>query len=77
MCVFGQKEFSLFQWSKLVDSRFCDSSPFYLYDHFVDWIWDICILGSSLQSLRVAVGTAHNTVVLWDVASSKCIECFY
>ena len=77
MCVFGQKEFSLFQWSKLVDSRFCDSSPFYLYDHFVDWIWDICILGSSPQSLRVAVGTAHNTVVLWDVASSSCVESFY
>ena len=55
VCVFGQREFSLFRWSKLVDSAFCDASPFYANDHFVDWIWDVCILNADDQPLRVAV----------------------
>ena len=77
VCVFGQREFSLFRWSKLVDSAFCDASPFYANDHFVDWIWDVCILNVDDQPLRVAVGTAHNTVVLYDIASDSCVESYY
>lgn len=77
VCVFGQREFSLFRWSKLVDSAFCDASPFYTNDHFVDWIWNVCILNVDDQPLRVAVGTAHNTVVLYDIASNSCVESYY
>lgn len=41
------------------------------YD-FVDWIWDVCLLDT-----RLAIGTAHNTVVMWDIRSNEPTECYY
>lgn len=41
------------------------------YD-FVDWIWDVCLVDSKL-----AIGTAHNTVVIWDIIDNKPVTCYY
>lgn len=78
MCVFGQKEFAIYNWKQLKESQFQIINPIYIYDHFVDWIWDVCFMGPTSNDItQIAIGTAHNTVVLWNTKCNEPIQCFY
>ena len=59
----------LFDWEAMVASGFTQTIPLYTKFDFVDWIWDVCIMEPKGEQL--AIGTAHNTVVLWSTVSSK------
>lgn len=71
-CVFGQKEFVLFNWNQFISSGFSSIKVICEKCNFVDWIWDVCLVDSGL-----AIGTAHNTVVMWDIQNNEPMNCYY
>lgn len=78
VCIFGQKELTLYRWSEIVESHFQTIQPIYQYDRFIDWIWDVCFVDKSTNDFsKLAIGTFHNAVILWNTQTNEPIECYY
>ena len=62
-------------WSAMEASGF--DSPHILCEQFafVDWIWDVCVVNENCSQL--AIGTAHNSVVIWDLQDNKPLRYHY
>ena len=68
----------MFNWGDMLSQEFKQAEVLYRCENFVDWIWDIAFMSSPEQSLpRLLIGTAHNTVVLWNPSRNAADHIYY
>ena len=62
-------------WCAMEASRFTSCDTLCEQFNFVDWIWDVCVVDE--QCSQLAIGTAHNSVVIWSLRENKAIRYHY